>query len=474
MIRLIGGEMPGWTEDRPPAGGALLRYVIDQLPDGADVLMAGPHDEALVDALATRASVTCLVRSQPDALALDATGVAVLCGTLTKLESERWDFVVALDGVGRLCSVEDAQLDWAESLAVLKRALRPGGTLLLAVENELGVHRLVDPATGTALQDNSAWRPLGEFDESRPGTPARLTARLAAEGLAVDWLGAAWPTPAAPTLIATSTALDSSSALAALAAGALATAYAEKSVLSDPRRLASTAVRAGLGAELAAGWLVVAHLAPRAAPALQLPPVLLGDGPLGERALPAGRLLEELLLGAALRGDLPTLRRLLTGWMAALPETTAESVIVDHDTFVALDPSAPPRADALRRFANTLLTGGYAHPWPAFTDLATLTEILHGVAGLPGDYPAVMDGEDPLVPDSRREHAEQLQALRRELADAASRAEFYEKLLGKREKELQKARRQIATFSDKAGYRFVKLGYGVARKARNRLRKGTK
>jgi hypothetical protein len=191
------------------------------------------------------------------------------------------------------------------------------------------------------------------------------------------------------------------------------------------------------------------------------------DGP-----LPDGRLLEELLLSASLRGDLPTLRRLLTGWMAALPRAAAENVVVDHDSFALLDPGAPASADPLRRFARTLLTGGYANPWPAYTELETLTAILRGAAGLPGDYPAVMDGEDPPVPDSRREHEEQLRALRRELETAVSRADFYEKLLTKRERELQKARRQIATFSDKVGYRVVKLGYGVARKARNRLRKG--
>jgi hypothetical protein len=511
MIRLIGGEMPTWTEDQPPAGGALLRSVVAQLPADAAVLVAGPHDEALIDALSARTSVTCLVRSQPAAAALDAKGIEVLCGSLPKLDSERWDVVVAFDGVGRLCSVEGPQLDWAESLAVLKRALRPGGTLLLTVENELGVHRLVDPLTGTALQGDGAWQPIGEFDPSRPGTPARLTAHLTREGLTTDWLGAVWPNPAAPTLIATPAALADgpADALAALAAGALAGAYVEKSVLSDPRRLAAAAVRGGLGPELAAGWLFTAHLAPHPSTditeksnsvelsgGLGLPPVLMstGDGsvlgiapgPDGdwvrrtlqgttpEGPLPTGRLLEELLLGASLRGDLPALRRLLGGWMAALPAVPAENIVVDHDSFVVLDPSAPTVADPLRQFAGTLLTGGYANPWPAYTELGTLTAILRGAAGLPGDYPAVMDGEDPLVPDSRREHEEQLRALRRELETAVSRADFYEKLLAKRERELQKARRQIATFSDKVGYRVVKLGYGVARKARNRLRKGNK
>lgn len=501
MIRLIGGEMASWTEDRPPVGGALAAHLADQLPAGISVLIAGPHEDTLIDALAARTSVTCLVRSQPEAIALNARGLDVLCGTLAKLtDADRWDVVVALDGLDRLCSVEGPQFDWAESLQAVKRALRPGGTLLLAVENELGVHRLVDPTTATSAQTDGAWRPLGEYDTTKPGNPTRLAGKLSAEGLAVDWLGAAWPTPQAPTMIATPGALrDGPDALAAAAAAAVGAGYADRSVLSDPRRLAAAAVRAGLGPEFAASWLIVAHVAPRPAAALNLPPVLIGDGPVIEVApgpdggwlrrvvredpsrdvsgltgpLPEGRQLEEMLLGACLRHDLPLVRRLLTGWIAALPEVTADNVVVHHDAYAKLDPSVPARPDVLRRFARTLLDGGYAHPWPAATDPQTLTAILHGAAGLPDDDPSVPRGDDPPLPDSRREHEEQLRALRRQLADAASRSQWYERELDKRDAELQKARLQIATFSGTIGFRVAKLGYGLARRVRNRLRKPT-
>ncbi|MDY7087453.1 MAG: hypothetical protein SYR96_20330 [Actinomycetota bacterium] len=498
MMEMIGGEMPSFTEDRPRAGGALFGHVAEQLPAGVDVLVAGPHTDELIDAVAARANVTCLVRSEPEAIALDARGLTVLCGTLAKLpDAEKYDVIVALDGVDRLCSVENEQLDWAASLQALKRALRPGGTLLLAVENELGVHRLVDPATHTSAQADSAWRPLGEFD-TKPGNPTRLAGKLSAEGLAIDWLGTVWPVPETPTLIATPNALQDGPAdvLAAVAAGAVGRAYTDKPVLSDPRRLAAAAVRGGLGAEFAASWLVVAHRAPRPATVLNLPPVLAGDGPVVEivpgpdRAwvrrvlrdapdvlngpLPTGSLLEELLLGASLRHDLPVLRRLLTGWAATQPHATADNVVVHHDTFAVLDPSIPPQTDVIRRFAQTLLGGGYAHPWPAATDLATLTSVLHGAAGLPDDVPPVPAEDELPLPDSRREHEEQLRALRRQIADATSRAQWYERELNKRDKELAKLRKQAEIFTGKVGYRVVKIGYGVARKARNRLRKGLK
>jgi hypothetical protein len=317
--------------------------------------------------------------------------------------------------------------------------------------------------------------------------------------LAVDWLGAAWPRPGAPTLIATPDALADGpvDALAATAASAVARAYAGQAVLSDPRRLAAAAVRGGLGAELAAAWLVVASRAPGPGTALGLPPVLLGDGPVVELApdaeagwvrrvvretpdrdlsaltgpLPAGRLLEELLLGAGLRHDLPTMRRLLTGWMAARPGATADNVVVERDTFAQLDPSVADRGDVLRQFARTLLDGVYPHPWPAATDVDTLTAILHGAAGLSADVPETLP-DDPPAPDPRREHEEQLRALRRQLADAAARVQWYEAELDKRDGQLRTANLKIAAFSGSLSYRVARLGLAAARAARNHLRKG--
>ena len=500
MIQLIGGEMPDWTEDRPAVGGALFEYVADQIPAGASVLVAGPHDDRLIDALAQRGRLTVLVRSQPKAIELEARGVAVLCGTLAKVtDVERYDVVVALDGMGRLCSVEGPQLDWVESLQTLRKTLRPGGALVLAVENELGVHRLVDPASATSAQGDGDWLPLGEFD-NKPGNPHQLTERLRTEGLSIDWLGTVWPLPAAPTLIATPNALRDSpvDALAAATAGAVGRAYADREVLSDPRRLAAAAVRGGLGAELATAWLVVAHRAPRPLSTLSLPAVLLGDDAVTELVpdetgtwvrrllrkatghetvvatgpLAAGRLLEELLLGACLRHDLPRVRRLLTGWMTALPEASADNVVVHGDAYAVLDPTAPAVGDGLRRFANTLAGGGYAHPWPAATDVRALTSVLHAAAGLNDVIPDIPPGEELPFPESRREHEEQVRALRRQLADAAARARWFERELDRRDRELRKLRLQIAAFSGTVGFRVAKLGYGAARKVRNRLRKG--
>ena len=338
----------------------------------------------------------------------------------------------------------------------------------------------------------------------------------------MSWLGAAWPFPQAPTLIATPDALDEgpSGALSAAAAGAVGTAYADVPVLSDPRRLAATAVRSGLGPELASSWLVLAHRAPRPEGTPTLPSVLMGDGPVVELTpdrdgvwvrqvvggimtatderdparlngpLPTGRLLEELLLSACLRHDLPALRRLLTGWATWLGTlgaerayATVDNVVLDGDTYVLLDPSRRSTelletdtvaVVALRRFAETLLTGGYAHPWPAAIDDNELTAVLTGAAGLevePDDVVPPPALTEPAAPYSLREHEEQIRTLRAKLADQDEQVRWYEKQLANKDKELRKLRRQLKTLHGSRAFKVAKAGLDAARKARNVMRR---
>ncbi|HYN92618.1 MAG TPA: class I SAM-dependent methyltransferase, partial [Pilimelia sp.] len=214
-------------------------------------------------------------------------------------------------------------------------------------------------------------------------------------------------------------------------------------VVSDPRRLATSALHGGLGAALAPGWVVVGDRG--GLPPAELPEVLVADAAAGgdwgveyavtgaggswtrrllddgEPAVraagrvrrepgrlvgpvPAGRTLEELLLAGCLGRDLPQLRRLLgeyATWLTArcdpdgrLPGefafATPRHTIVNGTSFAVLDPSwtvAVPvpyevgLARALRAFAVTLIGDGYSHPWPASSDADSLTVILAGMAG---------------------------------------------------------------------------------------------
>lgn len=457
--------MAGWSDATPAGGlafGHLLKALGPLVPAGARVLVAGPHDPGLIAALPGNAKITCLVRGEQDAAFFQDRPITVLCGSLAKL-TDQFDVIVALDGVARLSAVEGPQYDWAESMQALHRALLPGGALLLTVENELGVHKLVDRTTATSAHTDADWRPVGEYDD-KPGTPARLRDRLTTDGLTVTWLGTAWPLPSAPTFVADEPTLrhGPAGALAAAAAGAAGVAYAGRRVLSDPRRLSSAAIRAGLGPELAPAWVVLAFRG--AAGRVGLPPAVLGAGPMPE--LPPGRLLEELLIGACLRHDLPEVRRLLTAWVAEQPTATADNVLVDGAAFSVLDETRPgvEAAVAVRRFAAMLLAGGYEQPWPAAGDTASLTRVLLAAAGLSaGTVPA--DDEPLPAPDSLREHEERVRRLEDQLADATVRIRHVESELVSRDGELRRARLQIDMFSGKVGYRITRLGARAARKA---------
>ncbi|MEV4703759.1 hypothetical protein [Actinoplanes sp. NPDC049316] len=471
-LRHIGGEMAGWS-DTTPAGGPSYGHLLDTLhpllPEGARVLVAGPHDPSLLTVLPPDAEVTCLVRAESDADALNRRVATVLCGSLSKLtETDHYDVVIALDGVDRLCSVEGPQYDWAEALQALRRVLRPGGALLLAVENELGVHRLVDRTAVTFAHTDADWRPVGEYG-TKPGSPARLRQHLAADGLTVAWLAAAWPLPSAPGLIVDEPTLRDgpAGALAAAASAVTGAAYADRPVLSDPRRLAATAIRGGLGPEFAPAWVVLAFRGP---PARVTPPAaVLGAGPMPP--MPPGRLLEELLIGACLRHDLPALRCLLSAWVAEQPAAAADNVLVDGDTFAVFDAARPlvEPAVAIRRFAETLLAGGYDQPWPAARDTAALTAVLLAAAGLSpaADVPELL----PPAPDWLREHEERVRRLEEQLADAGERIRHVESELVKRDGELRRAQLQIDMFSGTVGYRITKLGARAARAVRRNLKK---
>ncbi|HEU4424190.1 MAG TPA: class I SAM-dependent methyltransferase [Pilimelia sp.] len=569
-LRLIGGEMLAWSDDDAASGRLPVRgRVLERLartacpPDGR-VLVAGPHDPDLVEALAGGgASVACLLRSYADsaALARRFPTVEVLCGSLAKLvPGEQFDAIVALDGVHRLVSVEGVNLNWGEALDTLLAALRPGGRLVLALENLLGVHRLVELAPWAADETDAAWTPAGEYDDSRPRSLAQLTARLTAAELRVGPAFSGYAVPGAPSLLVSAggagdAALDGW--LDGLVAAACAAGFAGTPVLADPRQLATSALRAGLGAELAPLWVVIADRAPAAAPPVDAAPVLVADGDQpgweveytvaptgsggwqrqvaddpGERAagqvrressrlagpLPAGRSLEQVLIGACLRRDLPEVRRLLgeyAGWLAGFRDEagrlpgecvflTPSNTVVDGSRLAALDPSwrlAGPLpyevalARALRQFAVDMITGGYPHPWPAATDADGLTVILGGMAGMAIDratvreavaieveivaavrgfdreqrsayaerLAAIDEGTPALDMDSHRKLHQSVLRLRQELEHTQAKLAWYEELLDSREQALNRAQRTIALFSGSVGYRVGRVFVGGAR-----------
>ncbi|MFI7606208.1 class I SAM-dependent methyltransferase [Micromonospora sp. NPDC049366] len=400
-IMLPGGEMLTWSdlpEKHLPGGGPLATLAARIVPTGARVLLAGPHDPAVLHRLA-HAEVTCLLRGYPDGVALASHAVRVVVGGPAGLpDAELFDVVIAGAGLDAVESVEGARLGWRGVLARLSGALRPGGTLLLRVDNPMGLRRLVDTEPWYARRADDAWTIGGVLDTDRPANRAQLDDRLADAGLLPGTTFAAYPEGGAATALVDADHLDrhtTSGLFDAVLHGACAGGFADATVLQDPARLAVDALHAGQAAALAPGWLVLARRAPAGvAEPTDLPVALVQTGPpgadvvevvdepsgrrwrvpatsgrdaaatgrgvayrdlgaLAEQPVPAGRLLRTLLLDAAVRRDLDALRRLLTGyadWLAgqadgdgrltgAVALAGADNTVVSPAGYAVLDPS---------------------------------------------------------------------------------------------------------------------------------------
>jgi hypothetical protein len=187
--------------------------------------------------------------------------------------------------------------------------------------------------------------------------------------------------------------------------------------------------------------------------------------------LPSGPTLDELLLAASLRRDMPALRELLAGWQSG-PDAgvPADRIVVAPDgTRTPLVPPVRPEVAALARLAATMIREGHAYLWPAPADQAELTALLAALAGLP---PAEIPAPAPEQPaPDLREALMERDRLTHELGEARAKQQWYEKMLQGREAELKRVRRintmLMATMPGKA----AKASYGGLRAAKRALRK---
>ncbi|NUT35501.1 MAG: hypothetical protein HOV79_20810, partial [Hamadaea sp.] len=176
-VSLTGEEMLEWTDMPDPRTGSavLTRAVLDALPTGGRVLLAGPHGDDLIARLAAAgATVEQLVRSMADAQTsrIDHADVPVKvhCGSLATFDEGGYDAVVALGGVAVLVSPEQ-QLSWTEALSRLRRAIRPGGVLALALPNAFGLDRIADPRAAV-LDADADWPSGGPTSHTVTGLAA--------------------------------------------------------------------------------------------------------------------------------------------------------------------------------------------------------------------------------------------------------------------------------------------------------------
>ncbi|MEV0201268.1 hypothetical protein [Nonomuraea sp. NPDC050691] len=260
-VRLIGGEMLLWSDADAATDwrGAGLELVRRLVPPGGRVLVAGPHPKGLVGAVSGGASsVAVLVRSYPDACALGERHPAldVHCGRLRALTGvQPYDLVLALDGLERTHSAEEPAPPWRASFDALAALVAPGGRLVLAVPNDLGVDRFVDARPPDREGADGHWEPHG-FDPSHPGGPQALDAALEAAGLVAERCYAAYPSRSAPRALFGRELLreDLPEALTV----PLTAPGGDTMLVADPLRLTRLAFRHGLGEHLAPLWLTVA------------------------------------------------------------------------------------------------------------------------------------------------------------------------------------------------------------------------
>lgn len=455
-LRRIGGEMFAWTDRDPRRSpplprSAVLRYLLTQFAGpGRSVLVAGPHSDEIVTALVdSGATVSWLLRSLDDAdvAARANPGVTVLAGAAGKLDpADRFDLVVAADGVDRLNSAEGEQLSAAELIDRLAEAVDADGVLLLVHDNRLGVHHTVRLEPGVRELQDAAWYAIDENDVHRAASLEQLAGRLAAAGLEVDAAYAAFPEPAAPTVLIGdglrgNVASPLRPRLGTALSQALAAGFRGKAVLSDPRRLARRALLAGAEGTIAPAWLVIAR-APGDGSASRMGSheLLIGDArgtfayevasdgnevrttvlqPLessieraglrriAELVAPAadiGYVLEERLLHLAATNDLRHVRLELAQYDTWLRGQAHDGVVTGPvalaglaDVFVTeggptllptrWEPIEPvpweiAEIRAIWQFAVQLITSGQPHPWPITSSAIDLTAALLGMVGL--------------------------------------------------------------------------------------------
>jgi len=473
MTELIGGEMLSWSDldgrhGPRPAGGPVPAALLGTLT--GRTLIAGPHDPALIDAVPA-GPITLLVRGVADADALTARyasrpGVTICCGSLEKLPGA-YDSVLALDGLDRLHSAEADDRSWDETLTQVLALLRPGGRLMLTVENLFGLHRL----TGLPAEpDDTDWVVSDDHDPSRPASPERLRARLAAAGVPVVRDYAVYPAPGSTELLLGGEVLTDPALRGYLEA------RLGRVLAPDAARLATGALRHDLAGDLAPAWLLLAGDLTAGPAALvggeELHRTAAGWtlGPSGV-AVPLGRTLEDLLLGACRRRALPAVRDLLTAWQeGAAAGVPADRIVVDTEGDLhGLAPAGPP-VQALRRFAARVLAAGYAHLWPSPVDEPTLTALLAGMTGRELD-PATIGPAAERPEPSRRELAVTVERLERELAEARAQSAFLERTVVSRDLELKRLRQINALITATTGGKAANTLVGGLKAVRRAVRK---
>lgn len=400
QLRLVGGEMPEWTDhraERPAAGGAaLVELVREQAPAVRHAVVVGPHAHEVSDLVVERCEhTTFVVRGHVDAVMLaerySGRSVEVLCGDLAAAQISDVDLVVALDGVGRVTSLNVAHRTDAEAWQLVVAMAGAAAGLLLGLASPLhegGPGR----AAPEVSDDDAAWRPWAGADDTAPASAQDVQHLLGslADG-ALVWSSRGYAHR--PTLlVAPHCRMNEAWEVAAQprARGA-----------EDRRWTAAVHARHGRSEDLASGWVVVRSSTGSAASDVVAIADRAGTASSCRDTLPVGALLETVLLEACARRDQPAVHALVAQWAEALARSgdvalwsdpVADSVVVGPDG--SLDVLSVPGqvADSVEDrervfdrvvadFALRLSDLGWRHPWPVAAGPNEIAQLLVASTG---------------------------------------------------------------------------------------------
>lgn len=493
-MRLDRGAMQNWSdldEVGAPASPA-VRDVVAKLVDAGDrVLVVGPTAIDLVTELADLAGhLSVLTRSIPDGARyaqamVNHTNIDVVCGDVINLETPlgTYDVVLVLDDLARVPSLEDVTPTWQSVYEAVVACVAPGGRLALAVENELGLHRITSLRSRYTRNDNAAWDVVATYDASRPRTLEALEAVFRSGALSEPRFAGAYPTWDEHTLLAWNLA-DASPAAARVLDALTLSSPALRRLGADPTRVTRAAALAGTIKELPSGWLVVAGRDVVAGGETTLVASSGGGDVLtftdaadgvradGGRTLTGadgGELFGELALDACASGDASRFRTFVQQWWAhaeqqadagRLPSEAADlrfdNLLRVGDAFVPV--AAGRSAETLESaawsavvdFVAVLRARGSRHLWPAAMDDRTMAATIAAMAGLPAasDLDALLGDRETQLDLPAHDVAGLLAVIERleeKNKALASRANWFENRLNMRERELRgRAKRQAA------------------------------
>lgn len=388
-VTLLQGAMQNWRDlpAKGPAGSAAVERLLDGLEVSGHVLVVGPHPASMIMGLAQRAErLSVVTRAIPDAAEIGTAvpSATVWCGSLTAAAErlEPADVVVALADAALLLSTEEPVADWSSFPQLLHRLAAPGARVLMAIENERGMHRQNVGADLFVRDTDADWTPFATWDQTRPRRTEALPGLDGWPGVQFSAVLPTWETPAV--------LLDGA---ATVEDRALAMAYA-----AGDRRASALTVRsvglADLALEQAAGWIVRVGVP---SPGAVVTPV----GPVEGQAPTTGPVQTHFLQAAA-DHDMPAMRALLRFWWEWLQEKAVDGVVPTGyadarlSNLVAeggtLRPLRPGDTDlpvdraawlALADVMGVITSQGLTHPWPTAMNPQTRFAALLAMAEIP-------------------------------------------------------------------------------------------